>query len=688
MRKSFYPKMAWSGISHNKKFYIPYFFTCIAMVMMFYIIDALSVSSVLVRIPGGETMQGMLNLGKWIIGLFTLIFLFYTNSFLNKRRSREYGLYNVLGMDKRNLAHIHFWETAITAGISLVAGLIFGIVFSKLAELWMVNILNGQTDFKLRIEGLAIRETILVFLVIFILILLNALRKMTMASPIELLRREHTGEKAPKGNWLLALVGIVALAIAYGLAVTIEDPVEALTWFFAAVILVIVATYMLFIAGSVTLCRILQKNKGFYYRKQHFISIASMSYRMKRNGAGLASICVLSTMVLVMLSSTICLYAGVESIMHERYPRDLSYEVHVSAPKYLNEENEAGWRQLMDETLQESHLTASDVLEYTSAFFYGKLEDHNFRMKDELIDMETNESTAFDVDEVYVAPLSVYNRVTGEKETLDAGEALVAVYGGSYENNTDTLSIHNDIHLNVKKVISNFKAIHMDGAVSTKVYYIFVPDFDEVAEKLAQYNTAQYMTENMENVYFKCYYGCNLDGSDDAQMAAEGVLNNKFAALDASQQEGINYVRYESYAFNKESFYGTFGGLLVLGILLGIVFVFAAILIMYYKQVTEGYEDQSGFVVMQKVGMTKKDIRQSINSQILIVFFAPLLLAGLHLLFAFPMISKLLLLFGLNRTQFLAMVALGCYLMFAVCYIIVYKMTSGVYYRIVSVNNK
>ena len=373
MRKSFYPKMAWSGISHNRKLYSPYFFTCIAMVMMFYIIDALSVSSVLVRIRGGETMQSMLNLGKWIIGLFTLIFLFYTNSFLNKRRSREYGLYNVLGMDKRNLAHIHFWETAIIAGISLVAGLIFGIVFSKLAELWMVNILNGQTDFKLRIEGSAIRETILVFLVIFILILLSALRKMTMARPMELLRNEHTGEKPPKGNWLLALVGVVVLAIAYGLAVTIEDPVVALAWFFAAVILVIVATYMLFIAGSVTLCRILQKNKGFYYRKQHFISIASMSYRMKRNGAGLASICVLSTMVLVMLSSTICLYAGVESIMRERYPRDLSYEVHVSAPKYLNEESEANWRQLMEETLHESHLTASDVLEYTSAFFMGNL---------------------------------------------------------------------------------------------------------------------------------------------------------------------------------------------------------------------------------------------------------------------------------------------------------------------------
>lgn len=370
MRKSFYPKMAWSGISHNRKLYIPYFFTCIAMVMMFYIIDALSVSSVLVRIRGGETMQSMLNLGKWIIGLFTLIFLFYTNSFLNKRRSREYGLYNVLGMDKRNLAHIHFWETAIIAGISLAAGLIFGIVFSKLAELWMVNILNGQTDFKLRIEGSAIRETILVFLVIFILILLSALRKMTMAGPMELLRSEHTGEKPPKGNWLLALVGVVVLAIAYGLAVTIEDPIVALTWFFAAVILVIVATYMLFIAGSVTLCRILQKNKGFYYRKQHFISIASMSYRMKRNGAGLASICVLSTMVLVMLSSTICLYAGVENIMRERYPRDLSYEVHVSAPKYLNEESEANWRQLMEETLHESHLTASDVLEYTSAFLW------------------------------------------------------------------------------------------------------------------------------------------------------------------------------------------------------------------------------------------------------------------------------------------------------------------------------
>lgn len=683
MRKSFYPKMAWSGISHNRKLYIPYFFTCIVMVMMFYIIDALSASSVLTQMRGGETMQEMLRLGKGIIGIFTLIFLFYTSSFLSKRRSREFGLYNVLGMDKRNLAHIHFWETAIIAGISLASGLVCGIVFSKLAELWMVNILKGQTDFKLRIEGSAIRETILVFLVIFALILLNSLRKMTMASPMELLRSEHTGEKPPKGNWILALIGLIMLGAAYYLAVTIKEPIEALTWFFAAVVLVIAATYLLFVAGSVTLCRMLQKNKQFYYKKQHFVSIASMSYRMKRNGAGLASICVLSTMVLVMLSSTICLYAGTESIMRERYPRDLSYEVHVSTPSCLNEENEANWRQLMDETLQESHLTASDALEYTSVSFYGELEGDNFRMMDEFMDEETNTPTAFNVNEVYVAPLSIYNQVTGEKETLGEGEALVAVFGGAYESNTDTISIHDDIHLNVKKTVSYFKAINMDGAVSDKVYYIFVPDFDDMAEKLAQYNT-----ENMENVYFKCYYGCNLDGSDDAQIAAQAMLKDKFASLDAAQQEKINYVLYESYAFNKEDFYGTYGGLLVLGILLGIVFVFAAVLIMYYKQVTEGYEDQAGFIVMQKVGMTKKDIKQSINSQILIVFFAPLLLAGVHLLFAFPIIYKLLLLFGLNRIQFLAMVAVGCYLLFAVFYIVVYKLTSGAYYQIVSAKNK
>lgn len=304
-------------------------------------------------------------------------------------------------------------------------------------------------------------------------------------------------------------------------------------------------------------------------------------------------------------------------------------------------------------------------------------------MIDQMMDEETNlSSTNSDINEIYVAPLSVYNQVTGENETLNAGEALMAVFGGSCEGSTD-ISIHNDIHLNVKKTVSNFKAINMNGSVWDKVFYIFVPDFDDVAQQLVQYNT-----EVIESAYFKCYYGCNLDGTDDEQIAAMDVLNDKFAEINASQQEGINYVRYESYAFNKEDFYGSYGGLLVLGVLLGIAFIFAAILIMYYKQVTEGYEDQSGFIVMQKVGMTKRDIKQSINSQILIVFFAPLLLAGLHLLFAFPMISKLLLLFGLNRTQFLAMVALGCYLMFAVCYIIVYKMTSGVYYQIVSVNNK
>lgn len=323
MRLGFYPKLELTGITKNKKTYFPYILTSVGMVMMLYIVSFLTYSDSVKLMRGGDTVRGFLGLGCSVIGIFSTILLFYTNSFLIRRRKKEFGLYNILGMGKRNLARVLIWETVIIAAISMGAGLGCGILFSKAAELFMANVLGSTVGFAFQITADAIIMTVGWFGVIFVLILLNSLRQIHLAKPIELMRSEAVGEKPPKANWILTILGVVLLGGAYYLAVTIKDPVSAMLWFFAAVIMVILATYMLFIAGSVALCRLLQKNKGYYYKTSHFISVSSMVYRMKRNGAGLASICILSTMVLVMISSTSSLFVGREDTLRGRYPRNI-----------------------------------------------------------------------------------------------------------------------------------------------------------------------------------------------------------------------------------------------------------------------------------------------------------------------------------------------------------------------------
>lgn len=326
MRTGFYPKLAWTGIYKNRQVYFPYLLTCIGMVMMYYIISYLSVSESLDTMYGGDVMGQILGLGCGVLAVFALIFLFYTNSFLIRRRKKEFGLYNILGMGKKNLVRIQVWESVIIAVIALCTGIICGIAVSKLAELVVVNVIHADISFAFSIPAAAVASTLKVFAIIFLLIFISSILQIHVANPIELLRSENAGEKRPKANWLLAVLGIVLLGVAYYVAVTIKDPVDALLWFFVAVIMVIGATYMLFIAGSVVICYLLQKNKRYYYKTRHFVSVSSMMYRMKRNGAGLASICILSTMVLVMVSSTTCLYIGIEDSLDQRYVRDMMIE--------------------------------------------------------------------------------------------------------------------------------------------------------------------------------------------------------------------------------------------------------------------------------------------------------------------------------------------------------------------------
>lgn len=673
MKKGIYSRLAITGIKKNKKLYIPYILTCIGMVMMFYIITFLSERDLMVNYPGGETMKAILGFGVYVIGFFAVIFLFYTNSFLVRRRKKEFGLYNILGMGKRNIARVMLWETLLIGILSIALGMVLGILFSKLAELVMVNIIGMDVTFGVTIDYKSIYYTVILFAVIFFLILLNSLRQVHLSNPIALLHSENAGEKPPKANWFFAVLGVLVLGCAYYLAVTIKDPVTTIAAFFFAVIMVIAATYLIFISGSVAFCKILQKKKNYYYKTNHFVSVSSMSYRMKRNGAGLASICILCTMVLVMISSTVCLYLGKEDSLRERYPRHINVTMTSQVYSDLYSQDADDVAEKTFATAENMGYTPVNAIDYTMFSFVSYIRDGEIVFDD---DESVFNYAAGDLWQIFIVSLDDYNRLTDSDEFL--GENEVMIYTSKdMDYNFDVLKIKGQEPLNIKKTVTDFENNGVDTMQIIPALYIFVPDLEAQVQKISGQSE-----DSIGNI--NRFVGYDLDATDQQQ---KDVFNAVYDWLRISQIENKDssmYVNVESSANEKMSFFGLYGGLFFLGIILGIVFIFAAVLIMYYKQISEGYEDQSGFEIMQKVGMTKREIKKSINSQILTVFFMPLIAAGVHLAFAFPMIYKMLILFGLVNQSFLIMVTVGCFLLFALLYMLVYKITSKAYYSIVS----
>ncbi len=679
MKHLFYPKIAWMGMKNNRKLYIPYVLTCVGMIMMFYILAFLTASNVLASMAGGDFVQNMLGLGRGICLLFALIFLFYTNSFLIRRRKKEFGLYNILGMGKWNLARVMLWESLMISGIAFVLGLGCGILFSKLAELAMVNILKNEADFSLSLNLESVLLTLKSFAVVFLLIFLNALRQIRKSNPIELLHSENAGEKPPKANWFLALIGALCLGFAYFLAVMIEDPVASLLWFFFAVALVIVATYLLFMAGSVTFCRFLQKRKGYYYKTSHFVSVSSMVYRMKRNGAGLASICILSTMVLVMISATASLYVGMEDSIRNRYPRHINVHVNADDPAALEQSGVFTLQELSGDLAAQQGMTIDQetMLNYRSVAFGGYVDGEVLRTKDPNADKPGISLYYADLWQIFFVPIEDYNRMMGKQEVLEPGEALIYSTKGT-KLEVKELSLEEELTWRIKDQADSFVSNGEDAMSIVPSLFVFVNNFEETAEKAWKYTN----DSGNQAVIYKWEYEFDLDGKDEEQIAFQKSLQETADQMNLSQQ-GVNF-QCDGSAENRGYFYGMYGGLFFLGILLGIVFVFAAVLIMYYKQISEGYEDQSRFEIMQKVGMTRGDIKKSINSQVLTVFFLPLLAAGVHLGFAFPFVWRILLMFGLKDQKLLILVTVCCYLIFALFYTLVYRITSGSYYSIVS----
>lgn len=677
MKAGMYPKLAYDGIRKNSRMYLPYILTCVGMVAMYYIIAFLQFSNALDMIPGTETARSMMSMGNGIIAVFSGIFLFYTNSFLIRRRKKEFGLYNILGMGKRNIAVILFWETLIIYVFSLAAGLVSGIAFSKLAELGFVNILKAEVSYTMSVSLDAVLMTAAVFGVVFLLLFLNALRQIKFSTAVSLIKSENAGEKPPKGNWFLGVLGVLILGFAYYIAVSIKDPVTALLWFFIAVIMVIVGTYLIMIAGSVLFCRILQKRKKYYYKSNHFVSVSSMVYRMKRNGAGLASICILATMVLVMISSTTALYFGCEDSINERYPREINSRFVMTENEDISNENLDIIRGNIEKTARKHNAKVNNVYDYRYAYFGGALVGNTVETDPTKYGIY-NTVDFSNIYQIFFVSLQDYNKEFGTDYTLGENEALIYCYRNEYTEKT--LTINHGRTFNIKNQVDEFFKNGDASAYIGPTMALIVPDLDESLQGLE--TLADFKGDKMVQYRFEYGFDTGLNRHEQAELSRD--LSGLFSGNKNSPERNFYSARFECREINRDDIYGLYGGIFYLGIMLSIVFIFATVLIIYYKQISEGYEDRQRFEIMQKVGMTKKEIRKSINSQLLTVFFLPLAGAGLHLAFAFPIIKKLLMLFSLNNTAlFIASTAVS-FLVFALFYTIVYRLTSNAYYNIVS----
>lgn len=642
MNNFIYEKLAVTNLKNNRKTYVPYIFTGVLTVMMFYIIDALSRGKGITQ----DTLKICLQYATGVIVVFAVIFLFYTNSFLIKRRKKEIGVYNILGMGKRHIARMMAVETILTAGISILGGLVFGIIFGKLMYLLLLKILHNSVDMQFSVNGTAIVQTVILFAGIFLLTYLHNILQIQLVNPVELLHGGNQGEKEPKSRWLLVIVGVAALGNGYWIALTTEAPLEALLKFFVAVVCVIIGTYALFIAGSIVVLKILRKNKAYYYNPKHFTSVSGMIYRMKQNGAGLANICVLSTMVLVMVSTTVSLYAGMEDILDSRFPRDVSIVCNEA-----DTNKEETLQRLIKEQCEKAGVKITDRVRYR----YGSMNAVLKGDKLENVDQYYPDNHFYYVEMI---TQEEYNRIEKKNVSLKEQEILTYTTNGKCGKKQINIAGQN---YQVKKELSEMTSQPKSTAEMYKTLYIVFANAEQI-ERIESFSYADKF---------------NLKGDDGKQKEALEQIQNEF-------YEKFPDGTMESRMLSRSSFYELYGGLFFIGIYLGSMFIMATVLIIYYKQISEGYDDRERYQIMQKVGMSKKEVKRSIRSQVLSVFFLPLVVAVIHVAVAFKVMTKILGVLNLTNVSLFAVCTIITIAVFAVFYIIVYSITAKEYYRIVN----
>lgn len=672
MNKGFYRRLAVTNIRKNGKTYIPYILTCIVTVMMYYIIHSISVNK---EVLTSSSVTEAMKLSVGVTSVFAVIFLFYTNSFLIKQRKKEIGLYNILGLEKRHISRMLGVETVIVAGISIGIGLAAGMIFSKLLFMLLLKIIHIPIKMGFAVELSSVISVLKLFVIIFLITYLCDLWQIKSTSPIELLHGSSMGEKEPKTKVLLTLIGLASLGSGYAIALLTESPMQALAYFFVAVILVIVGTYALFTAGSIAILKLLRKNKKFYYQTRHFTSVSGMMYRMKQNAAGLATICILSTVVLVMLSSTCSLYFGMKDVLYTRHPTEVKIENRAFTDISVERVQKESAR------IAEKHgLKIKDITGYREVYFPIRKEtETGFDIN---LSEEVNPYMVV-FQELYLIPVEDLAAMTGKDYTLNKDEIIFyttkeKMYG------KDEIKL-NDQVLRIKEELAELPIAKKDGEALQENNYVFVADMEtlyQLREQLAQAQSGSADLQalgGLDRELERYCYQYNLEGSEDNITKAETEMRQVFLENPDEKSYSILDLR----TLSKPDFYGIYGSLLFIGIFLGILFIMATVLIIYYKQITEGYDDKERYNIMKKVGMSTLEIRQSIRSQILMVFFLPLLMAVIHIAVAFPVITTLLRLLNLTNVSLFLVTTICTVCIFAVMYGIVFAITAREYYRIV-----
>ena len=670
MHKGIFSRLAKQNIRNNKSTYIPYIITCIFCIAMIYMMEFLRDCPTLDQaVRQADEVRMIVFTGEIVVEIFCIIFLIYSNSFLMKRRQKEIGLYNILGLERNHIGIVMFLETIITSIGSLAGGIAAGIIGSKLALLLLLKLLHIPSVLGFYISVKGIFTCLFMFGIVFLMILFLNLAKIHLSRPVELLRGNNTGEKEPAAKWLMALIGFICLGAGYYLAVTTESPIKAITIFLLAVILVMAGTYLLFTAGSIVILKFLRRRKSFYYRTGNFISISGMLYRMKQNAIGLASICILSTGVLLMISMTVSIYFGMNDIMLNRYPYDVDMSVTSISEDECQTAIEAFEKAIADNKVPVEKSVEEIYLDIVCS-----------KNGDQILIKPTN--TIRNSDSVLVLSLldqAEYERLTGISANLNDGE-IFAWYPSAVQKDSVTVD---ETEFTVKKWLDKNPLTCGEDAVSDNAVLVVT---DEDFKKFDEMRTEVYkgVSSAPAGEDLTLHLGLDITGSETDKIdfgtpvmeVVKDLKKNGGLSENSWITSGIRQQEYESY-------YADNGSLLFIGIFLGSLFLMGTAMIIYYKQISEGYEDQKRFEIMQKVGLSRREVRSSVRRQILMVFFLPLLMAMLHITMAFPMIRRMLLLFGMTNTKLFIGCTAGTVLIFAVVYGLIYLMTARSYYHIV-----
>lgn len=670
MHKGIFSRLAKQNVRNNKSTYIPYIITCIFCIAMIYMMEFLRDCPTLDQaVRQADEVRMIVFTGEIVVEIFCIIFLIYSNSFLMKRRQKEIGLYNILGLERNHIGIVMFLETIITSIGSLAGGIAAGIIGSKLALLLLLKLLHIPSVLGFYISVKGIFTCLFMFGIIFLMILFLNLAKIHLSRPVELLRGNNTGEKEPVAKWLMALIGFICLGAGYYLAVTTESPIKAITIFLLAVILVMAGTYLLFTAGSIVILKFLRRRKSFYYRTGNFISISGMLYRMKQNAIGLASICILSTGVLLMIAMTVSIYFGMNDIMLNRYPYDVDMSVTSISEEECQTAIEAFEKAIADNKVPVEKSVEEIYLDIVCS-----------KNGDQILIKPAN--TIRNSDSVLVLSLldqAEYERLTGISANLNDGE-IFAWYPSAVQKDSVTVD---ETEFTVKKWLDKNPLTCGEDAVSDNAVLVVT---DEDFKKFDEMRTEMYkgVSSAPAGEDLTLHLGLDITGSETDKIdfgtpvmeVVKDLKKNGGLSENSWITSGIRQQEYESY-------YADNGSLLFIGIFLGSLFLMGTAMIIYYKQISEGYEDQKRFEIMQKVGLSRREVRSSVRRQILMVFFLPLLMAMLHITMAFPMIRRMLLLFGMTNTKLFIGCTAGTVLIFVVVYGLIYLMTARSYYHIV-----